>query len=300
MVAQKKLVTLVAIVVLFLFVLALSLQNTLIKSQLRKAERKTSATTSSIQNAECVLVEYSVMGEVSYRKCTKGFPAYRLEKDPFGNSRLYCEYSHACLLTTLDHPIYANDFSDLRILHLSLDSRYLVASGTVYYNENAIIDADPSSFVVVGKGEFLDGPDAVDQPILYAKDNTHAYFDGAVIPHADPPTFIFIPTGAYEQEYAKDIAHVYYHGDVIWGADPLTFKSFARQAYEGAGAGPYAVDAVHVFYGVARILEADLETFEVLSGNYAKDKSHIFLNGEIIVGAKPETFEFPKDINMYE
>lgn len=87
----------------------------------------------------------------------------------------------------------------------------------------------------------------------YAKDATHVFYDGVVVPGAEPGSF-----KALESGYAGDAQRMYVDGKAIEGTKPVDAASF-------------------------QVLNA--------SGRRAKDKNHVYSDGYVVEGADPATFE---------
>ncbi len=64
---------------------------------------------------------------------------------------------------------------------------------------------------------------------IYARDNTHVYVYGEIIPSADPGTFVALCGYAMQMDafcaYGKDVKHVYAYTQIVPNADPSTFVS---------------------------------------------------------------------------
>jgi hypothetical protein len=151
-----------------------------------------------------------------------------------------------------------------------------------FYALTKIEDADPATFHV------LTGPDPYVEMIPcvhdsgYAVDRSHAYWDGNIIPGADPRTFSYLHFG-----YSRDANHVYYRAAILRGADIRTFSQIDHL---------YFKDATHVYLNGAAIPDADPTTFSLLGttwwwwgGALARDARHVFF------GAAPVPEASPKD-----
>jgi len=88
--------------------------------------------------------------------------------------------------------------------------------GHVYYQEKPLLEADPTTFVILW-GQPYEGCNAGE----YSKDENHVYFREAIIDGADPKTFHVL---IGEKAYGADASHVYTDGQVLPGADPKTFS----------------------------------------------------------------------------
>jgi hypothetical protein len=104
--------------------------------------------------------------------------------------------------------------------NLGGDGLYTLDQGAVYWQNTAIPNADPSTFVEIFVGDI---------PTVYGKDATTVYHAGSVIQGADPNSFHIIeltttPTdGSGADGYAADSKTVFYDGGVVPGANPTTF-----------------------------------------------------------------------------
>lgn len=74
--------------------------------------------------------------------------------------------------------------------------------------------------------------DSNDKVTGYVKNEWGVYFDGRLIPGADPATFRFlgyVPVPASTgDEYAADATHVYWFDQILPGADPASFKLYPQ------------------------------------------------------------------------
>ena len=131
-----------------------------------------------------------------------------------------------------------------------------------YWNEGSghhamIIDADPATFKVLGKG--------------YAKDHIHAFYNGYIIGQADGKSFKII-----DGSYTKDSQHVFYCGEILEGADPDSFRKVKGCLYEDK----------NDYYWLSKALEIhDKASFVVIGDknslltSWGKDKSHYYYFG---------------------
>jgi hypothetical protein len=147
---------------------------------------------------------------------------------------------------------------------------------------------------------------AVDSDSVYVVNDTRSAW--AKIPNADRATFkvlggqfardredvfqmgrklVWADGGAFsiisgQHGYAQDNNHIYGPQGVILEADPETFKMLTKN---------YSIDAGHVFFDGANILEANSGSFRVInSGLYALDDKHVFYAGKLLKNALPEGF----------
>jgi hypothetical protein len=122
----------------------------------------------------------------------------------------------------------------------------------------------------------------------YAKDKNYVYFDGEIIPEADPSSF-----KAYGESdsFGNDIHSVYYHSSHIPNADSSTWQ-YVR--------GVYSKDAHHVFSKTTILKNADSSTFTAVNtvedirqnghDYFMTDKDHVFLKDNILEKVRPEGF----------
>ena len=102
----------------------------------------------------------------------------------------------------------------------------------------------------------------------YAKDKNNVYFNGGIIPFADPNSFKVIDNG-----YSKDNASVYLDWDKVIFADPKTFEQLVF---------PYSRDLERVFCGTLpiEIEKNEVTEFKVTNDNESMSgmKSTILLS----------------------
>jgi len=112
---------------------------------------------------------------------------------------------------------------------------------------------DPLNYVI-------SGADAASfRPIKdgYAKDRSHVYLKGEVIPDADPATFTILSGG-----YAKDVHRVFLSRCSLPGADPDTWRFIAEF---------WSRDATFVFQGHCVVPGANPDTFRYIKDSWAID-----------------------------
>ena len=189
----------------------------------------------------------------------------------------------------------AADAQTLRLL-LGVDGQVLLAkdANRIYSTTGAQFQGiDPKTFSIVGY--------AVPYGILYARDQTHAYWftaeDWGVVQGAQPSLF---RTSSAILPYATDDTSIFYINLPVPGADPSTFKSFPLSWY--------AKDRNHVFsnYGYGSYVKvvpgADPNTFTPFPAVddgpgplpdfsiYGWDASAIYCQGSVLFGADLSTF----------
>ncbi len=148
---------------------------------------------------------------------------------------------------------------------------YSKDGSTVYHNSEPIAMADPNSFEVLS--------------YTYQKDKNHVWIIGKKSA-IDVNTFKILEYQYPEVNrtqlslYAYDKNHVYFQGNVIPNADPTSFKLLCS----GPPYQLYAIDENQVYY-FGEALEADVNTFEVITTenaqeNYtAQDRDYYFSHG---------------------
>lgn len=116
----------------------------------------------------------------------------------------------------------------------------VISYGVEGFPRKQVLGADVATFAVSNSWE------------TYAKDAEHVYVEGAVIPGADPKTFVPLCGLSVDRDsscgYGKDARHVYAYTRVLPGADPRTFVSLVSNnktnlADAGKGWVPSAIDA---------------------------------------------------------
>lgn len=199
-------------------------------------------------------------------------------------------------------------------------------SGTLYYKDknqvylysggdlHAIEGADPDSFSLRGHGYAVDnhfvyfwskkieGSHAVSfsetvHSQQYVKDKNQVYYEGEVLPHANPGTFEqMIPK--IDSYYGlsihagKDHQHVYHEANIVEGADVASFE------FMDLG---YGKDKNFIYYILQPIKNADLDTFARISEtDYFQDKSSVFYKGIMLPDSDPKSFRVLKSSRQYE
>ena len=160
-------------------------------------------------------------------------------------------------------------------------AEYVKKDNAVYYKYN---EEDDSEFKVenVDLGTFKILNDK------YAKDRKNVYFSGnKSFEDVDSKTFEVLP-----QYYSRDKNNVYKPINEwiqkIDGANPKTIKVLNEF---------YSKDDKNVYYDMDKILDADVNSFEITGKEryYAKDKNSVYYLGEKIEGANPKTFKIISD-----
>lgn len=157
-----------------------------------------------------------------------------------------------------------------------LGKGYAKDADNVYYEENILPEALPASFQIVGGSHYL----------WYGKDKKSVFMNEKKILGAEPKSFRLID----KHSYSRDRKHIFYVGELIAGADPDTFKKAAFQ-YDGwASEKVYHQDKNHVFFDFKIIPESDVQTFEILQPFFAKDKKHVYYKGKVLPLLDPKSF----------
>ena len=117
----------------------------------------------------------------------------------------------------------------------------------------------------------------------YGLDDSHVYFNGAVILDSDPSTFEVL-----EGYFSRDAQHVYISGE-IFTDDPANFEIIGENISR---------DSQHIYWSDS-IISDDPSHLEIVGSEdfytYLKDSKTVFVNGAVIQGADPLTFEVIAD-----
>lgn len=205
------------------------------------------------------------------------------------NKKLGVLYGSVCLQILFSNGIYANNSNETQSAQSDQDysgavkendffqygrSAYFHNNGAVYFRGELIPNADPKSFVPLGK-KFA----------YFAKDQKMAYFLGKPIIGADLESFSII-----SRVHSKDKNHVYYQEKIIDQADPNTLISLDGQEPRDKQLN-YLLDANAVYYAGKKIPDSDPASFKIISSSYEKDKHHVYSKGVILSHLDPATFE---------
>ena len=182
----------------------------------------------------------------------------------------------------------------------NLELGYVLCNNKIYYTYEPFgkYASGPVSIEIKG----VDTETFEDVKFKYARDKNNVYFEGKIIPNADPETFETIGLGSYKLDeysstdvsYSKDKNSVYYLYEIVDGADPETFEI---KAFPNPQNSPYVMlygvdkGSVYFFSRNKKIDNADPETFEYLGNNYAHDKNNVFYIDNVVLDADPKTFE---------
>lgn len=167
--------------------------------------------------------------------------------------------------------------------------RYEVRKDRVYFNGIEVRTADARWFSDLGYG--------------YAKDRSHVYLNGQILPYVDPSSFridrrygpdssVFPGTddgylqGWYNEGYIVAGNAVLYNGFVVTGARASSFRDL------GWG---YAKDAFTVYYCGQPVSGVSVSSFKVLKDGYAKSSYEVVYLGNRIHGAVASSFRLISD-----
>jgi hypothetical protein len=149
---------------------------------------------------------------------------------------------------------------------------YHVKDDKVYY-----LNAFP------GKAFEIDGADVptfVSLDSTYARDKSHVYLDGVVLPNADASSFELLSRPGF----GKDRSHVFQRDRAI-SDDPTHFELLD---------GELAKDSHAVYWSDGSVLSDDPASFAIVSNNdhylFTKDTNAVHVNGVAIADADPATF----------
>lgn len=172
---------------------------------------------------------------------------------------------------------------------------YTLIGGRIYYllpdrtASIVVADADVSTFKFtfsINEGVSLD----------LAKDNQHVYYKYALIPGADPKTFVpLLDPNGHLTYFGKDASHAYCGNLLVGDADPASFTPLETKS---GSLTFYADDYKNIYYCNQVIAGADSSSFSILpqpSGqfiqvDYSKDNSHVYYQNIVVVGADPASF----------
>jgi hypothetical protein len=151
-----------------------------------------------------------------------------------------------------------------------INDKYAKDNKNVYIRSQIVSGADPDTFEVLSW--------------RYSRDKNFGYHYGEKLldSHGNSFEVISDKTMGWNDYYAKDDQSVYMLGKRIEGADPSSFKILWYV---------YSQDNYDIYY-YENALGADLDTFEFLEGRtYIKDKNAVFFEGERILNADIESFQ---------
>jgi hypothetical protein len=182
---------------------------------------------------------------------------------------------------------------------------YATGDGAVTYDfygaKTRLAGADPATFKALPRPPHALAPCEHEADEFYGADRGHVFYEGKVVPGADPASFR--PLAEYE--YGADGSSVFYQGKKLEGADPASFRILLWPR-EAPGAKPgsvylkrpsgenfsiYAADARHVWEQGRPMPGLDAATFALLPMDYTKDKNGVYRNDRLVPGLDPSTFD---------
>lgn len=132
---------------------------------------------------------------------------------------------------------------------------------------------------------------------LYGKDKNYVYYEGQILPQANPDTFVFlggIPTLSGKEGYSKDDKNVFFRNKRLEFADFSTFEVILP-VYNFAGVydSGYGKDKNQV-YNYGSVLPVDVSSFRILGWGYTADKSGIYYEGKPLEGSDRNKYKHNK------
>nr|WP_255662426.1 DKNYY domain-containing protein [Myxococcus sp. RHSTA-1-4] len=122
-------------------------------------------------------------------------------------------------------------------------------SQVLYFSDCHVLEADAPSFEPLGQG--------------FARDAQRVYSGRHPLRDADVRTFEVLSDG-----YARDAQRVFFFSQTLAAIAPAAFRTLG---------GGCATDGEAVYHGMNRLGGADVETFEILSGqDLARDATHVW------------------------
>ena len=114
----------------------------------------------------------------------------------------------------------------------------------------------------------------------YAIDKNNVYFDGEIVPDADPKTFSYV-----KYYYGKDKNDYFYKNTPLHISDMQSVKQ----------CGSWLVDRNYIYWQDGKTQVGDYDSFEVIEKSYyAKDKYQVYYKDTIITDADPVSFQAQK------
>lgn len=181
----------------------------------------------------------------------------------------------------------------------------LIKQQWVFYTPDTGMPADVQSIPGADAATFRPLADP-----LYARDHNHIYYEGQVIPGADPTSFEQVGSS-----YWKDKNRVYFQGAPIPGSRPGSIKQLRyyewaideRNAYfHGNPINPrdlstfqlvnefWAKDSKQYYFagaGCRPLKNIDYASFTILRDGWARDRYHIYFEGDVVPGVDLATFK---------
>jgi len=244
------------------------------------------ASSGYIQHADQILYQ----GEVISRQAK----SFEIINDEYSKDSRYV-YSHGAVLEGVD----ASSF-------VVLSPYYRKDKNTAYYFNNKIIGSDPDTFKVLN--------DAI------SKDKNNLYYSDFLIKnkkpsqlsqsdadeldnrskwrplHLDETTVILVPS----DEVIDFSYHFFAYNNEVYATDR---KLVGIKPEEIIVLGDEDDDKLliqignKIFYMGSEIIDADTETFSIISGQFTKDDKHVYWQEHIVTDADPSTFKY--EDNLY-
>jgi hypothetical protein len=180
-----------------------------------------------------------------------------------------------------------------------------VEGGAVTYDfygaVTRLAGADPATFKVLPIAAHALAPCEHEADAFYGVDRGHVFYEGKVIPGADPASFR--PLAQFE--YGKDKNAVFYQGQQLEGADPRSFRlllwpretpsakpgSICLRRPPGENFSVYTADTRHVWEQGRPMPDRDPATFTLLPMGYTKDRNGVYRDDRRMPGLDPRTFD---------
>jgi len=164
----------------------------------------------------------------------------------------------------------------------NLDNRYAKDKTNIYYRGEAISNVDLNSFSVIKlESEFPFYEKSILNPKKKYQLRQKIQKDIVTI----SPSLISFTSIRWEithmEYYAKDKNNVYCGKDTILNADPNTFKILSIL---------FSKDKSNVYFKGEPISNSDSQSFDIISGFLASDDNHIYY-GDKVISQDPELFE---------
>ncbi len=162
-----------------------------------------------------------------------------------------------------------------------LSNRYAIDKDNIFYRGEVISNLDKSSFSVIQIEDVFP---------LYTKQVLNPRFDEQIkqnkqkdiIKTSSSLIKYTIANEIAELEYyAKDKRSIFYGKDVIINADPETFILLSIL---------FSKDKSNAYFKGKPIPNSESESFELIGGNFARDRNHIYW-GDKIISTNPEAFK---------
>lgn len=151
---------------------------------------------------------------------------------------------------------------------MSLGLGYATDGSSLYYGTKKMNGADLSSFFVLKWG--------------YAKDKTHAFFNG------EPICKITCNFRALRlaKGYATNNIVVFYNGRPLQGSDPIAFKAIGDEDYEKCEF--IAADNMFAYHNGEIVNHIDFNSIVSIGKNFFKDDNNVYRVTRILEGLSPK------------